>query len=353
MQSSMDSLLPIGRRKRFLGPSCRTRLELFLAAMLGIVVLAGCKPSTAQHSEAKAAAKMPAPPVPPAAPAPPAAPMKPAAPRAEKKPLEPPASSENQSPERKDFYTLPTAEEGPYFLASIVYEGGSEGFYPLSRYGGRTNDGKSISNMSGTPMRFNPSLGYSATLSFKPRITSVWNSPEGVRSKHTKLSPGMYLFSVGLKDSPYFVWKWMEIEAHSQVNHTFTLQPSQGGSLEVTAPAVMNRVHVFYLPLDDEGRLPLKLEPAERRRRSAVAEFGRRALGFYTPKFSDGKVVVSPLHPGEYLVFAEEDFVDKNLFKLQWCEGRVKIEPGKTSQLTLELAPPNLRCCRFDGQPDI
>lgn len=83
----------------------------------------------------------------------------------------------------------------------------------------------------------------------KPRVTGlVVNKDAPIRYEHSKLSPGRYLVFAALPKGPV-VWKWLTLSATSTETVDFTLDPTQCGGLEVSAPLeALGKVQLAPLP---------------------------------------------------------------------------------------------------------
>ncbi len=75
------------------------------------------------------------------------------------------------------------------------------------------------------------------------------------RFEHNRLTPGRYLIMAGLRDGPA-AWKWMNVTPNSTTTVNLSIDATQTGGLEVTAPLeALGKVQLA--PADDPGQPPI------------------------------------------------------------------------------------------------
>lgn len=147
-----------------------------------------------------------------------------------------------------------------------------------------------------------PASKTSATCTtWAPRNTTLtWDSKTGGTHKHTNRPAGYYLVFVrgkpgvkgnGLVETEgFYDWKWIELkEGKASVAVDLIIDPANQGTLEVQAPGAAKDASVAYLPLDTQGRLPLRnADPS--------------TAGVASAKLDGGKAVIRGLREGKYQV---------------------------------------------------
>jgi len=139
-------------------------------------------------------------------------------------------------------------------------------------------------------------------MTWKPRETLVKWTRQGRRltHRHTNRPPGIYLVDVqghertapdgAILHEGYYDWKWVELKA-GQPNATvdLTVDPKRLGTLEVNVRGSTREHAVVYVPLNEDGELPIP-EALGYSRMSSFA------------KLQDGRAVIRNLRQGKYRI---------------------------------------------------
>ena len=177
-------------------------------------------------------------------------------------------------------------------------------------------------------------------MTWKPRnSTLAWDKAAGHGShRHVNRPPGHYLVYLRgnrtkgkyghLGYQGYYDWKWVELkDDRSEVNVDLTMDLQNVGSVEVTLRGETTEKVVTYLPLDEQGKLPLPEWDCH------------RYMGFScSAAIEDGKAVVKDLRPGKYqFAITLRDARGPSVAKAD-----VEVQRGTTAkvELILEKPPP-------------
>lgn len=164
---------------------------------------------------------------------------------------------------------------------------------------GKGPDGKIEAPAVGT--KADAERGGGTSLTWKPRNTTLqWDGKSGSGThKHLNRPPGRYLVYLrGRPDSDesdaqyegYYDWKWVDVQGEgSAVVVDLQIDPASLGTLEIVVKGSTKESSVVYLPLDDEGQLPLP---------GAHHYFSRTS----SAKIENGKAVIRGLREGKYRV---------------------------------------------------
>ncbi len=169
---------------------------------------------------------------------------------------------------------------------------------------------------------------------YPPRFSSVaWDEEAGrVSHKHVNRPPGHYLVYVRGRSKPnqngrtfsegYYDWKWVELKNDkSKAQVDLTVDPDNTGSLEVSLPDGVTAQKLSYLPLDDQGKLPLP-----------EVECHYHVWSTSMAKFEDGKAKIKSLRPGKYQLATL-----RRVGRVMTAKAEVEVKRGET--VTVELTP--------------
>lgn len=211
-----------------------------------------------------------------------------------------------------DPLQLPPAWHRPWVLAQVKLDDQQE--HDISSgYVGKTEAGEWESNMAGTTVSAGAPFSVTST-TFHPRNSSVsWNEKFRIHGRHTRLSPGRYVFYVTEGDT-YLAWQLVEVTPDAELQLEFAIDPAQSGSLTVKVPASDNYQTVRLMPLTADGAPLLEL----------TGKYDHFNLsGMISPADIDnGQATFPRLAPGKYRVFLDDDSRD------------VTIEPGGNVNVT-------------------
>ena len=173
---------------------------------------------------------------------------------------------------------------------------------------------------------------------WKPRnSTLAWDKAAGHGShKHVNRPPGHYLVYLRgnrtkgkhgrIAYQGYYDWQWIELrDDKSKVNVDLTIDPQNVGSVQVSIRGETTEKVVTYLPLDEEGKLPLP-----------EWDCHRYVVFSSSVAIEDGKAVVQYLRPGRYQ-FAIARRRTKGSFA---AKADVEVQRGTTAKLELILKEP-------------
>ena len=150
----------------------------------------------------------------------------------------------------RDREELPGAEDAPFIHGKLTVNGIAEPHVNIGYI--RVDPAQPIiSNGLGTVIG---STGYPARSdNFRPRWINLFpvKSKEPARYEFTRLDPGRYWVYASAKNGPA-VWKWISVEANSQIVADFTIESGTVGGLEVTAPTGTESVSI--LPASEPGK---------------------------------------------------------------------------------------------------
>ena len=208
---------------------------------------------------------------------------------------------------------------------------------------GKSPDGKLED--PGVGAKTDASPGGGTNLTWKPRNTTLrWDAKSGSGShQHVNRPPGRYLVYLrsGRSDPSgsqthyegYCDWKWVELrDEKSPVVADLEIAPANQGTLEVVVHGSTKESSVVYVPLDDDGQLPL-----------AGAHY--YLSGTSSAKIDDGKAVIRGLREGKYQVAmgpwqqgARSPDGKTVLEVLPSVHADVEVKRGQTARV--ELTPP-------------
>ena len=184
--------------------------------------------------------------------------------------------------------------------------------------------------------------GRSTDMKHPPRFSSAaWDEEAGRGShKHVNRPPGHYLVCVRGRSNPdqngrasyggCYDWKWVELKNDkSKVKVDLTIDPDNTGSLEVSLPDGVTAKSVSYLPLDDQGKLPLPEVECHYQ-----VQFTRMA------KLEDGKAEIKSLRPGKYqLATLRRDRNPEVGYFGFVISAKAEVEVKRGETVTVELTP--------------
>jgi hypothetical protein len=182
-----------------------------------------------------------------------------------------------------DLSKPPTELDRPYVFGKLALSG-AEKYKLTAGIVGLSQEGKRVGNLAGTT--FEAAAGGSvASTTFKPQITAVTGTPEGLLYRHIVLQPGTYLVYV-LHDDKLADWRWLTIEdAEAEVTQGLRVDTSKRGTLAVTSTADEG-TPVALTPLDENGELPeiaAKLDVPSQLKLSAKIEGGKATFTDIAP----------------------------------------------------------------------
>jgi hypothetical protein len=188
-----------------------------------------------------------------------------------------------------DYAKLPRPEESPCVVGRIILKGRA-GLEVITGFLGVTTAGAPASNLTGTTIATGTETSV-ASATYPPQRTVLVNDAEaGCQCRHSRLTPGRYLFFVGTGER-YIDWHWVEVRDGAMMTLDFTLEPEVAGTLAVVLPKDAKE-GVRLIPLDDAGKVP-DVKPA----------LDLLSLAMKTDVDArDGKLFLDGLRPGRYRV---------------------------------------------------
>ena len=220
---------------------------------------------------------------------------------------------------------------------NVILQGKHKNFTVSVGCLGKNKEGKL--EAPGVGFKLDGSTQSSTSGTWKPRnSTLAWDEQAGHGShKHIHRPPGHYLVHIrGRADSGqggslayegYYDWKWVELKDDtSKVKVDLTIDPDNTGSVEVSLSDPTAAKTVTYLPLNEQGKLPLP-----------EADCHRYVQSSSRAKLVDGKAVIKHLRPGKYQ-FATGRGDRKSPFGYAiTAKAEVEVKPGTT--VKVELTP--------------
>ena len=195
---------------------------------------------------------------------------------------------------------------------------------------------------SGCSFQLDSGTTGSSSSAHPPRFSSLTWGEEAGRGlhKHVNRPPGHYLVCVRGRSNPgqdgrvfyegYYDWKWVELKNDkSKAKVDLTIDPDNTGSLEVSLPDGVTAKSVNYLPLDDQGKLPLpEVECHYHMRGTSMAEL------------EDGKAEIKFLRPGKYqLATLRRDRNPEVGYFGFVIAAKAEVEVKRGETVTVELTP--------------
>jgi hypothetical protein len=126
----------------------------------------------------------------------------------------------------------PDEADAPYVTGKVTFVGKWEKESLQAGFVGKGKDGKHYSNMAGTNVTPNGKEWVTST-TFKPQITSMFNSKESPGFKHVKMAPGDYIVYVK-RSGVAAAWKKATVKEKDQLTVDLTIDPTKTGSVVVT-----------------------------------------------------------------------------------------------------------------------
>jgi hypothetical protein len=170
--------------------------------------------------------------------------------------------------------------------------------YPVNMWAGfvgKDGTGKPVSPGVGFPIEMivEGSSQFASCETFKPLLARLdFDAEKGWTFKHEGLPPGTYLVYARWNDGHFFDAKWVTVkDASETVKVTLTVDPDLAGNLEVQIPNLSKDTEVEYIPLDDQGKIPLADVPMRNWYEGKV-------------KVKEPKTVVDNVRAGKYRVTA-------------------------------------------------
>ncbi|MBI3464117.1 MAG: hypothetical protein HY000_13830 [Planctomycetes bacterium] len=196
---------------------------------------------------------------------------------------------------------------------------------------GRSPEGKLEG--PGVSLELGGSGRWATSTTWKPRNSTLAQDEKGrLTHKHVNRPLGKYLVycrsttvaSDGtVQHEGYYDWKWVQIkDVKSKVPVDLTIDPSNSGMVEVTVDGPTKESSVTYLPLDEEGQLPLPEAHAYVSVSGAKLEGGKAIIrGLREGKY---QVAMGPWQPGT---------------RLPSVKATVEVKRGSTTKVQLVMMP--------------